>query len=168
MGLKDPFPVFLGFFECLTVFSRFDPGTPPVPEFGLWLKGRLNLSPACFALDELYTELGSAGAYEAIWRYLDEYRACREVELATAHSVALKPTFYLMDRSGHQILPPLPDKLYVGQFQPSDVYFLGEVYGLETKRSFPFHQTERDARAAAKVKWGVPTSAWPRRTKRST
>jgi hypothetical protein len=81
MGLKDPFPVFLGFFECLTVFSRFDPGTPPVPEFGLWLKGRLNLSPACFALDELYTELGSAGAYEAIWRYLDEYRACREVTL---------------------------------------------------------------------------------------
>ncbi|MDB5347320.1 MAG: hypothetical protein JWP89_5697 [Schlesneria sp.] len=161
MVLKDPFPIFLGFLQGLQ-FSDKDPGKPSVWEFSRWLTGRVSNISVNMRFEWLHAELGSKAAYEAFFEYLDEYRACNEIEVATARPVEFTPTFHLLDSEGNRKAPPQPDRLYVGQFSPSDVYFLGEIYGTSTEHCFPYHRTAKAAKVEAKEKWGVPMSAWPR------
>ncbi|HVS39835.1 MAG TPA: hypothetical protein VMS17_30030 [Gemmataceae bacterium] len=144
-------------------FAKIDPGIPSVWGFNRWITGRvkgISTNLPCVWLEE---KLGAEAALEAYFRYLDEYRACKEVEVAFASNAKLIPRFYLMDAEGNNQPPPLPDKLYVGQFAPSKVFFLGEVYGDDTERSFPYHRTMKSAIAEAKSRWSVPVSAWKRR-----
>lgn len=164
--IEDPFPMFFGFFQGLR-HSDMNPGKPSIWEFSSWLSCRLP-TPTNMPFEVLYRELGSKGAYEAFFQYLDEYRGCTEIEVAVAHPVELNPKFYCMDSNGNRVPPPLPDKLYVGQFCPSNVFFLGEVYGTNTQRRLPYCGNAKAVRAKAKSEWGVPLSAWPQRTSRST
>lgn len=164
--LQDPFPILLGFIEGLS-FSDRDSGSPSFWEFRRWLTGRFD-NLVAMPFEWLHEELGSKAAYAAFFSYLDEYRACSDMEVMSAVFAELTPLFYILDNEGNRQKPPVPDKLFVGRFSPSEVYYLGEMYGSKMERCTPFLGTEKAVRAEATSKWGVPMSAWSSRTSRST
>jgi hypothetical protein len=138
---KEPFVAFSAFLDGLA-FSSLDEGTPSVWGFARWITARVRGISQNLPSDWLYEKLGSEAAYEVYLRYLDEYRACKEVTVAVARRVKMRPRFYLMDEELRSHSPPLPDKLFVGQFYPSKVYFLGELYGGQALLSLPPHGEE--------------------------
>jgi hypothetical protein len=142
-------------------FANLDPGKPSIWGFTRWITGRVNGISITLPWDWLEAELGTKASLEAYFRYLDEYRACTEVELAFASNIKRTPLGYSLDSEGRS--QPLPDGLYVGQFAPSKVFFLAELHGEKTEISFPYYGEIRSAIEDAKSRWGVPFSAWSRR-----
>ena len=143
-------------------FANLDPGVPSIWGFNRWITARvkgISTNLPCMWLEE---KLGPEAALEAYFHYLDEYRVCKESEVALATSAKLIPRFFLGDSAGNKLSPPLPDRLFVGQFSPSKVFFLGEDYGDNVERCFPYHTTMKAAIAEARSRWSVPVSAWKR------
>jgi hypothetical protein len=150
-------------------FADLDPGSPSIWGFTRWITARVDGISANLPCMWLEENLGTEAALEAYFRYLDEYRVCKEIEVAVARLAQLIPRFFVVDSAGNKQSPPSPDRLYVGQFAPSKVFFLGEDYGGNVERCFPYHRTLKGAIAEAKIRWSVPVSAWKRqRTKRCT
>ena len=80
------------------------------------------------------------------------------VELIRLAGRPLRPTFRVLDREWRPHPPPVPDAIFLGQFAPSDVYFLGEVYG---EKLYPaFHPTAQAVIEEARKRWGVGPEAW--------
>jgi hypothetical protein len=76
-------------------FADLDPGSPSVWGFNRWITARvkgISTNLPCVWLEE---KLGTEAALEAYFRYLGEYRVCKEVEVALASNAKLTPRFYL-------------------------------------------------------------------------
>ena len=71
-----------------------------------------------------------------------------------------EPRICLLDESGNRVPHPVPDHLYAGRYAPSHVFFLGEVYGTQTDKVFPYHRNVEGVFEEAASRWGVPISAW--------
>jgi hypothetical protein len=155
---KDPFAIFQAFLSGLT-FANLDEGSPPFWSFERWLAVRVEESSP---RHQLVQKLGSKGAYEEYLRLLDEYRTCREIEVATVARELIAPRFLIDHGDGNRHAPAIPQKLYVGQFAPSDIYFVAAVDNESTQRDFPYHRTIESAIEAAVSHWGVPVTAWQR------
>lgn len=154
-----PFEILSAFLAGLS-WSKIDPGTPDVWGFWRWITARIDGISKNLPDQWLLEKHGSAAAYEAFFDYLDEYRACKEIEISVLNSASMAPGTHLRDYMGSIHSPPKPDKIYVGQYSPSNVFFLGEVYGDNIECWFPYHQTANDAMEDARRMWGVPLSAW--------
>ncbi|MDX1947649.1 MAG: hypothetical protein SFU86_19785 [Pirellulaceae bacterium] len=156
---RHPFATLLAFLDGLS-FADIDPGTPPIWLFSRWITARVDGISTNLPWDWLEEQLGGDGAYAAYFQYLDEYRACLEVEVARPEGVELVPRFWRVDSKGCQVSPPIPERLYVGQWAPSEVFFLTEVYGASVERCFPYHRSVEGVVEEAQSRWSVPASAW--------
>jgi hypothetical protein len=156
---RHPFATLLAFLDGLS-FADIDPGSPPIWLFSRWITARVDRISTNLPWDWLEEQLGGDGAYAAYFQYLDEYRACREIEVARAEGVDLVPRFWRVDSKGGRVSPPIPERLYVEQWAPSRVFFLAEVYGTSVERCFPYHRSVEGVVEEAHSRWSVPASAW--------
>lgn len=162
--VEDPckFSALQAFLSGLS-FSDLDPGSPSVWEFGRWITRRIDGISTTMPWSWLVKQIGPMGVYEAYFTYLDEYKACRETALLYAQGVSFLPRFTLGDSTGRMDLPPpIPKRLWVGQFAPSQVYYLAEDYGHNVRKEFPFQYSVEEVLQVAEGRWSVPASAWVR------
>lgn len=157
---NEPFATFLAFLHGLS-FAEIDPGMPSIWGFNRWITARVRGISTVLPSDWLHKKYGSKRALEVYLRYLDEYRACKEIEIASMEPVDLVPTFTIRDANA--VTPPQPTRLFIGQYYPSKVFFLGEQYGDTIERWFPYHRAEKGVVEQAKSRWNAPVSAWRRR-----
>ena len=149
--------VFVAGLSC----GNLDPGTPSAWDFPLWASVRGNRVGTSMPLEWLREGRSDEEAYDAYFRLLDEFRRCREVELARVPGPILRPTFWLLDREGRRHPPPVPRAIFLGRFAPSDVYYLGEVYDHRVEKLYPsFHATPDGVIEEARKRWSVPPEAW--------
>lgn len=157
---QDQFNIFQAFLSGVCM-ADLDQGSPPFGDFGRWITARTKAPPAAGTY-WLYQELGSEAAYHAYLRYLDEYRTCIEIEVATVRRELIVPRFQTGTNLQNMHTPEVPDKLYIGRYAPSKVYFLAAMYDGRVDRDFPYFRTLSAAKNRAISKWSVPVAAWQR------
>lgn len=126
-------------------------------EFHLWLAARVeelddSHNMVCWWLEAL----GPKRGLEAFFRYLDEFRA-NTVELTHVSAGPLKPRFARGDGSP----PPIPQRLVVGRFVPSNIHFWGEQWDLTfLEKQSHFCHSARKAKSLAAERWDIPPGTW--------
>lgn len=141
-------------------FAELDAGEPSFWGFSRWVTGYVDHMSTSLPWDWLDDHRGHEQSFEDFFTYLDTYRACRIIKVATPTTTDLTPTFYQRDSENRRIEPPLPDSIHIGQFAPSEVFFLGEQYGDCLEMEFPYHSTLSDAISNAHSRWKVPIDKW--------
>lgn len=140
--------------------AGLDEGDPPFHDFAPWLSVRVDGISNSHNMPFHWLEERAGGAdsaFDCFFALLDEYRACHATTLQRCTG-PFEPTF-LVGLENPQ-LPEQPDSIVLGRFEPSDVYFWGEVYGTREVRQFPFSGTLVGARRAACDKWGIDPRSW--------
>ncbi|GAB4211723.1 MAG: hypothetical protein OHK0012_04740 [Synechococcales cyanobacterium] len=159
---RHPFATLQAFLNGL-MFSNLEPGIPSVWLFSQWITARIDGISTTLPWDWMAEHLGCESAYMTYFQYLDEYRACREIEVAQTRATTFVPQFWCADTDGNPMSPSIPDRIYIGQGDPSEVYFLAEVYGTHVEQCFPYQRSVADAIEEAQSRWGVSASAWSQR-----
>lgn len=154
---RDPFHALQAFLSGLS-FTDLDAGVPDFWNFQRWITARTDAPPAAGTY-WLFQQYGSDEGYQNYFRYLDEYRTCREMEVGTVRREFIAPKFRVGKSAEEMSVPPIPDKLYIGQFAPSSVYFVAAVYDGRLEYDFPYFSTIEAAMYGAE-RWGVPVSEW--------
>lgn len=135
---------------------------PPFREFGNWIVARFNWSTTA-PFYELEKKFGSDNVFEKYFELLDEYKVCRETCLEKALILEThKPTFYKIppeDIYG-RIEPEKPLLICVGQYAPSNVYYLFEIYPDRFEKHFPYQNSVEKVKEHAKRRWSVEINEW--------
>src|SRR5262245_56715941 len=90
MGPSNLFPVLLSFISALHS-SDFPAGTPRLWDFSKWITAVVDGISKNLPWDWLLERLGPDEAFEEYFRYLDDYRRCREIELLCIEDMPLLP-----------------------------------------------------------------------------
>ena len=132
-------------------------------EFGRWVSGRLEDWSISMPFAQLEEELGNDAAFERYFELLDEFKECEQV----CHEKALilethKPGFYHIppDDIHGRIEPEKPLVICVGQFTPSNVFYLYEIYPNRTEKHYPYQNSIHEVKAEAKTRWSVNEDEW--------
>lgn len=140
-------------------YSSLDDGDPPFTYFDFWAVLHSGNNESSWPWFWLETTQSDEDAYETYFRLLDEYRQCRETVVARYHGRLLWPGFEEY-RDGKLQQPLIPDTLIIGQWAPSQVYFISEIHGTQTERTWPFHSTVAEAIEEARSHWNAEPEAW--------
>ncbi len=136
-------------------FSDISEGVPSFWGYNRWITARLGISTSLPWMD-LESQLGPAATLTSFFEHLDEYRQCDLVELGTSAG-PFHPRFFV---GFEREVPPLPVSLSLGQFAPSSVFFLAEVYGQRIEKDFPYCQSADEVKSLAHKRWSVGPDAW--------
>ena len=141
-------------------YADLDPGGPSFWEYNRWITARIDGISLNLPWDWIEEMFGNDQAFSLFFAYLEEYRQCRLVTLKLTGNTEPDPKFRVVNTEGKQLKPPKPDQLCIGQYAPSDVYFLGELYGETIKKDFPYFRSIKAVMDEAKLKWGVNHAVW--------
>ena len=156
---RNQFDLFQAFLTGLSL-AELDGGNPSFWGFSRWVTGYVDGMSASCPWGWLEARRGQEQSFKDFFLYLDVYRACRIIEIATLTTTDLMPAFYSLDSERRRIAPPIPDSIHIGQFAPSEVFFLGERYGDRLEMHFPYHGSLSDAIDDAHGRWQVPADRW--------
>jgi hypothetical protein len=132
-------------------------------EFGRWVSGRLEDWSVSMPFYQLEEELGNDGAFERYFELLDEFKACKQV----CHEKALifeayKSNFYLIppDNIHSRVEPEKPLVICVGQYAPSNVFYLYEIYPDRSEKHYPYQNSIEEVKVEALTRWGIKENEW--------
>ncbi|MBS1797468.1 MAG: hypothetical protein JSS81_26835 [Acidobacteria bacterium] len=132
-------------------------------EFGRWVSARLEDWSTSMPFYQLEEELGNDAAFERYFELLDEFKACEQV----CHEKALilethKPNFYQIppDDIHGRIEPEKPLVICVGQYAPSNVFYLYEIYADRSEKHYPYQNSVEEVKAETKRRWSVAENEW--------
>jgi hypothetical protein len=132
-------------------------------EFGRWVSGRLKDWSASMPFYQLEEELGNDGAFERYFELLDEFKECKQI----CHEKALildthKPSFYHIppDDIHGRVEPEKPVVICVGQYAPSNVFYLYEIYPDRSEKHYPYQNSIEEVKTEAKRRWDVNEGEW--------
>src|SRR5207253_1357740 len=108
--LRHPFTALMSYLAGLR-FSTLAPGSPSFWGFSQWITAHASLSTN-LPWDDLEERLGEEQAFVDYFRYLDEYRGCREVTVAGPSEPQVTPRIYLLDEQGNKMAHPVPDAIF--------------------------------------------------------
>lgn len=133
------------------------PEQPRFADFNLWLSARIDELPNTHNMVGYWLEeqLGPEKAFDAYFKYLDEYRK-NVVELIYVNAGPLTPRF----THGHGSAPRIPGRLVVGHYSPSNIFFWGTQTGSALETQFHFCHSAAKAKKLAATLWDVPQRTW--------
>ncbi|MEL6603593.1 MAG: hypothetical protein AAFP20_10265 [Cyanobacteria bacterium J06614_10] len=147
-------------FICGLSFSNIDGGEPSFWGFNRWVTSYVNNMSKSLPWEWLAEERGEQQGFQDFFSYLEKYHTCQIVQVATPTTHNLVPRFRYLDSDLSEIAPPIPNSIHIGQFAPSEVFFLAETYGHNMEKDFPYHTTIEDAIASAQLRWSIPETKW--------
>ena len=157
--VRNPLATLRAFIHGLQ-FSEIDGGEPSFWEFNRWVIGYVDEMSNNLPWDWLEDQRGGEQGFQDFFTYLDEYRKCRIVQVASPIIHEFIPRFRRLDSNLDEMAPPIPDSIHIGQFAPSEVFFLAEMYGDKMEMEFPYPNTIDGAIAEARSRWSVPETPW--------
>lgn len=113
-----------------------------------WLAVRVGESQNNMIMHWLTEQHGPEGAFEIFFEHLDEFRT-NSAELTHENTGPLKPRFHHLDGGE----PMLPERLLVGRFMPSGVYFWGLQRQGVLEKQLPFCKSAATAKRLAAESW---------------
>src|SRR5688500_2090829 len=162
-GIRAKSLLHLQSFVAGLAFSDLDPGRPSFWDFPKWVTVRSGNVGTSMPWRWLETSQTDEQGYATWFELLDEYRQCREVELARVPGSILRPTFRRLDAEWKTHMPPIPSALVLGQFAPSSVFYLDEVYEEQAEKDYSGMRATREAAIGEALRrWGVDPAAWRR------
>jgi hypothetical protein len=156
-------------FKLLQVFiaglacGEIDAGEPTFWDFPLWTTVGAGVTGTSKPLHWLESSQSDEEAYQTYFRLLDEYRRCRSVELARlpGSMVRHRPSFQIVNGKTVPYTPPTPDAVTLGRYEPSEVYFVAQVFGERTETFYDSVQPSAEAAMAVAEKWwSIDPAAW--------
>ena len=155
---KKSFNALIAFTLGLT-FTNIDEGNPSFRGFSRWITGRVQGMSKALPWDWMDKQWGDEESFDRFFELLDEYRLCQEVRLYKAVDRDYEPTFKTQI-DGEMVKPEQPSELYISQFQPSEVYYLLEIYAEREEEEFPYQNSIDEVKKSAKSKWKVSDDEW--------
>jgi hypothetical protein len=141
-------------------FSSLEPGDPPFWDFSLWITGFVDGIALTMPWAWLIERHGNERALTLYFEYLEEYRRCHVVALERSTG-PFAPQFTVSASFDQTPRPPVaPEVIIIGQFAPSNVFFVGTIQSGVMEKHFPFQRTAEAAREHAERAWAVPKQSW--------
>ena len=159
-SIKSLFTTLIAFISGLQLSSMtINAGNPSYWEFSSWFPiktGGSNTLPWDWAV----ATWGEEKAFEKFFELLDEYRNCEYVYLFRAIVNEHQPNIYRQTKHGQRIEVQKPLELFIGQYAPSSVFYLLEVYLDKHEKYVPHHNSPDRAKELAKSRWNVLEDDW--------
>jgi hypothetical protein len=146
-------------------YAKLDVGDPPFWDFDWWATVRTDHFPTSKSWHWLGHQ-SDEDAYATWFALLDDYRKCRVVELATLPGTVVRFREHWRSENGKPLepyVPPTPRMIRLGQFAPSDVFFVEQVFSDRGEKLIHgFQPSAERAIDAARQHWQVDPDAWQR------
>lgn len=144
-------------------YGHLDAGDPPFWDFDWWATVRTDHFPTSRPWHWLRHQ-SDEDAYATWFGLLDEYRTCRVVELARLPGTVVRFREHWSGESGKPLelwVPPTPQAIRLGQFAPSEVFFVEQLFPDRGEKLIDsFAPTAGAALDAARQHWQVDPPTW--------
>ena len=144
-------------------YGNLDPGEPSVWDFPLWADVRKNDYGASMCFRWLRSSTTDEEAYDVWFRLLDEYRACREEEIARLPGTLVRhrPAFQIIDGVERPYVYPVPAAVVLGHYPPSSVFCAAEVFPDRTEKLWDsFRPTIEETMDVVRKEWSLEPRQW--------
>ncbi len=144
-------------------YGNLDPGEPSIWDFPWWADVRNNDYNRSIHFYWLTSSTTDEEAYDVWYRLLDEYRACREEEIARlpGNLVRHRPRFQIIDGVERPYAQPIPAAIMLGHYPPSSVFFAAQVFPDRKKKLWDsFRPTIEETMDVVREEWSVEPHQW--------
>lgn len=144
-------------------WGNLDPGEPSLWDFEWWAAVYTDHFSCSMPMKWL-SDGPDEEAYETWFKLLDEFRQCRVVELARLPGTLVQFSQHWTAEPGGPMtpyVPPTPQAIRIGQFAPSKVFFLEQIFPDHEEKLIHGYQPaiERTIEAAQQY-WKIDPAAW--------
>ena len=134
--------------------------SPSYWEFSRWITAKVPKISQTLPYEWMIEEWGEQKAFDQFFLLLDEYKTCKNVYHCEAIVKGCKCKQYYNKETKLLETAEKPLKFVIGQYIPSEVYYLLEIYSNRQDKYFPYQNSLEEAKTVVESRWGILEIEW--------